>query len=126
SLDGLEVGEHATQPAAVHVGHAGARGFFSNDLAGSTLRADEHDVATASRQLAHELHGVLVHRQRLLEVDDVNLVAMAENVGGHLGVPEARLVTEVDTGFQHFTHCDRHGYLRGFGLAPHLDHAERR
>jgi hypothetical protein len=31
---------------------------------------------------------------------------MTENVLGHLGVPEAGLVTEMDTGFQHFTHGD--------------------
>jgi hypothetical protein len=39
----------------------------------------------------------------------VNLVAMTKNVLGHLGVPEAGLVTEVDAGFQHFTHCYCHG-----------------
>jgi hypothetical protein len=33
---------------------------------------------------------------------------MAEDVGGHLGVPEAGLVTEVDTGFQHFAHGNGH------------------
>jgi hypothetical protein len=26
------------------------------------------------------------------------------DVRGHLGVPEARLVSEMDAGFQHFTH----------------------
>ena len=33
-------------------------------------------------------------------------VTMAENIRGHPGVPEARLVTKMDTGFQHFTHGD--------------------
>jgi hypothetical protein len=33
---------------------------------------------------------------------------MAENEGGHLRVPEARLVTEVDTGFQHLAHGNCH------------------
>jgi hypothetical protein len=41
---------------------------------------------------------------RLLEVNDVNLVAMTEDIRGHLGVPETCLVTEMDTRFQHFTH----------------------
>jgi hypothetical protein len=41
----------------------------------------------------------------------MNLVAMTENERGHLGVPEAGLVTEVDTGFQHLTHGDRHELL---------------
>src|SRR5574343_341043 len=55
------------------------------------------------------LRRLLEHRQRLFQVDDVDLVAMAENEGGHLGVPEAGLVTEMDTGFQHFTQGDGHG-----------------
>jgi hypothetical protein len=54
----------------------------------------------------HELGGVLEHRQRFFQVDDVDLVAMAEDERGHLGVPEAGLVSEMDTGFQHFAHGD--------------------
>jgi hypothetical protein len=38
----------------------------------------------------------------------VNFVAVAEDERGHLGVPEAGLVTEVDTGFQHFAHGNGH------------------
>jgi len=34
---------------------------------------------------------------------------VTEDEGGHLGVPEAGLVTEVDTGFQHFAHRNGHG-----------------
>jgi hypothetical protein len=36
----------------------------------------------------------------------VDLVAMAEDIRGHSGIPEAGLVTEMDTRFQHFTHGD--------------------
>lgn len=38
----------------------------------------------------------------------MNLVASAEDVLSHLGVPEAGLVAEVATGFEHFTHADGH------------------
>jgi hypothetical protein len=38
----------------------------------------------------------------------VDLVALPEDEGSHLGVPKARLVAEVDTSFQHFAHGDRH------------------
>jgi hypothetical protein len=41
----------------------------------------------------------------------MNLVAMAENERGHLGIPEAGLVAEVDTGFQHLTHGNGHENL---------------
>jgi hypothetical protein len=73
-------------------------------------------VPRFGRQLAHELHRVVEERLRLLEVDDVDLVAMAVDVRGHLGVPEAGLVSEMDTGFQHFTHGDGHEELRRLGL----------
>jgi hypothetical protein len=39
---------------------------------------------------------------------------MAEDVRGHLGVPEAGLVSEMDTGFQHFTHGDGHIVSEGW------------
>jgi len=109
ALDRLEVGHHAAQPALVDEGHAAALGFQCDDLARLALGADHQDGAAARRQLADELHRVLEERLRLLEVDDVDLVAMAVDVRGHLGIPEARLVSEMDTGFQHFTHGDRHG-----------------
>src|SRR5262249_42839482 len=51
---------------------------------------------------------ILVHRKRLLEVDDVDLVAGTEDVRSHLGVPVARLVAEMDAGLQHLAHGDGH------------------
>jgi hypothetical protein len=42
----------------------------------------------------------------------MNFVAMTEDKRGHLGVPEAGLVTEMDASFQHFTHGDRHDFSR--------------
>ncbi|MPN49126.1 hypothetical protein SDC9_196739 [bioreactor metagenome] len=108
-LHGLEVGQHAAQPTLVDKRHACALGFFSQDFAGLTLRADHQDGATVGRQLLGELLSFLEQRQGLFQVDDVNLVAVTEDVLSHLGVPEAGLVTKVDTGFQHFAHCDGHG-----------------
>ena len=107
-LDGLEVGQHAAEPAGVDVGHAGAARFLGDDLARLALGADEQDRALVRGQLADELHRLLVHLHRLLEVDDVDLVALAEDVLGHLRVPVAGLVAEVDSGFQHLTHRDGH------------------
>jgi len=108
-LDGFEVGQHAAEPTLIDERNTRATGFCSDDLAGLTLGAHHQDGAAIGRELLGELHRVLEHRQRFFQVDDVNLVAMAKNEGGHLGVPEAGLVTEMDAGFQHFTHGDRHG-----------------
>jgi methionyl aminopeptidase len=71
---------------------------------------------SCSRHLAQESHRLLVLDQGLFEVDDVDLVAMAEDEGSHLGVPETGLVTEMDTRLQHLTHGRRHQNLR-YGLA---------
>src|SRR5690606_12285429 len=38
--------------------------------------------------------------------DDVDLAAGAEDVGGHLRVPVAGLVAEMNAGFQHLAHGD--------------------
>jgi hypothetical protein len=65
-------------------------------------------------------------RLRLLEVDDVDLVAMAVDVRGHLRVPEARLVSEMDTGFQHLTHGYSHVYSEGWVLNSSQNRLHRR
>jgi hypothetical protein len=38
----------------------------------------------------------------------MDFVAMTENKRGHLRIPEARLVSKMNTGFKHFTHGCRH------------------
>jgi hypothetical protein len=44
----------------------------------------------------------------------VDLVALPVDLRGHLGIPEARLVAKVHTGFQHFTHRDSHENSKGW------------
>ena len=114
-MDGVEVGQHAAQPALFNVGHARAAGFFSHDIARLALGADKQNGAAVGGHLTREFLRFLEHRQRLFQVDDVNLVAMAEDERSHLGVPEARLVSEVDAGFQHFTHGDGHVFFLKVG-----------
>src|ERR1700682_2550926 len=72
SLDRLEVGEHAAQPAIVDIRGAGALRLFLHDFTGLALGADEEDLALVRGELAHVLERVLVHRKRLLEIDDVD------------------------------------------------------
>src|SRR5690606_19434242 len=110
-LDGLEVGQHAAKPALVDVRHAGAGRLFGDDLARLALRADEHHGAAVGRELAQVLHRVLVHDQGLLEIEDVDLVAVAVDVRGHPRVPEARLVAEMNAGLEHLPHGDGHDKL---------------
>jgi hypothetical protein len=117
ALDRLEVGQHAAEPALVDERHRRALRFLGDDLARLPLGADEQDRALVRRQLADVLHRVVVLLERALEVDDVDLVAVAEDVLGHLRVPVTRLVAEVHTGLQHLAHRDGHGeyFLSGQG-----------
>jgi hypothetical protein len=48
----------------------------------------------------HELLGVLEEFRRLREVDDVDPVPLAEDVGLHLRIPALRLVSEMDAGLE--------------------------
>ena len=101
----------------VDIRHAGALRFFSNDVASLTLGGDEQNGSAIRCKLAHELQRLLVHRQRFFQIDDVNLVALAEDVIGHLRIPVACLVAEMHPGFQHLTHRDRHQYTPFSGLS---------
>ena len=73
---------------------------------GRTLGAHEENRAAIGRHPSKEVHRLSVQGKRLLQVDDVDLVALPENVGRHSRVPEAGLVTEVHSGLQHFAHGD--------------------
>ena len=53
-----------------------------------------------------ELQGVLEDLDRLLQVDDVDAVALAVDEFLHLRVPPLGLVAEMHPGFQQFLHCD--------------------
>ena len=68
------------------------------------LGADEKDGLAVLGELTDEVIGLFQLLDGLLQVDDVDAVALAVNVLGHLGVPAAGLVTEVDTGFQQLLH----------------------
>ena len=64
-----------------------------------------------------EVVGVVDVRQRLLQVDDVDAVALGEDEALHLGVPAAGLVSEVDTALEQLAHGhDGHG--TSFRRAP--------
>ena len=52
--------------------------------------------------VAHELLCQFELTQGLLEVDDVDPVALREDEAAHLGIPAARLVSEMDAGGQQF------------------------
>ena len=104
--DRVEVGEHATEPAVVDVGHPDAHGLLGDGLLGLLLRADEEDGATVGDRLLDELVGVVDVGQRLLQVDDVDAVALGHDEALHLRVPASGLVPEVDAALEELAHGD--------------------
>ena len=95
-LDRLEVGQHATEPTLRDEHATTTFGFITDDGGELALGADEEDVLTAQDDFAHELLRELDLAQRLLQIDDVNAIALGENEPAHLGVPTTGLVTEVN------------------------------
>ena len=110
--DRLEVGEHAAEPALVDVGHPDLLGVAADRVLRLLLGADEHDRAAVGDQVADEDVRRLDALERLLEVDDVDAVALAEDEALHLRVPAPGLVPEVHACFEHLAHGDDcHGVL---------------
>lgn len=95
-MNGLEVCEHPTEPAVIHVGHAHTSGLVSNCLLGLLLSADEHDASAMGHGLLDILVSVVNVGQRLLQIDDVDAIALGEDETLHLGVPASGLVPEVN------------------------------
>ena len=106
AVHGLEVGEHAAQPALVDVGHPDAGRLLGDGLLGLLLGADEHHRAAVGDGLLDELVGAVDVGQRLLEVDDVDAVALGEDEPLHLRVPAPGLVAEVHAALEQLLHGD--------------------
>lgn len=98
--DGLEVGQHAAQPPLVHKEHVGTFRFFFQDVGRLTLGPDEQDRLAGRHRITGEGIGLFHPIDRLLKVDDVDAVSLAEEEPLHLRVPTVGLVSEMDARFQ--------------------------
>ena len=102
----LEVGEHAAQPALVDVGHPDAGRLLGDRLLGLLLGAHEHHGAALGDGLLDEGVRAVDVGQRLLQVDDVDAVALGHDEALHLRVPATGLVSEVDAALEKLAHGD--------------------
>ena len=123
--DGHEVGEHAAEPALVDVRHVGALGGGLHGLLSLLLGADEEDLATLGSGLLQEGVSLVGLDDGLLEVEDVDVVALTEDERLHLGVPTTGLVTEVAASLEQGTDVNlgSHVYLPVF-LSHGVDHSD--
>ena len=88
----------------VHEIGAALFGFLGDRFLGLALGADKQDGLPLCGKIADEAAGFTEHLQGLLQVNDVNSVALPENVFLHFGVPTARLVAEMNAGLQQLLH----------------------
>ena len=100
------ISQKSAQPALVHIKHCGASRFFGDRVLGLALGAHEEHNLPLGRQVLHKLRRLFEHLQRLLQVDNVNSVALSEDEFFHLGIPALRLVPEVNTRFEQLLHGD--------------------
>src|SRR3546814_10203856 len=77
--DGLEVREHAAQPALVDVRYADLLGVGLDRILGLLLRADEQDRSPVGDEVADVGVGGLDAAEGLLEVVDVDAAALTED-----------------------------------------------
>ena len=96
----------------VHIILAAALGRVGHVLGGGALGAHEQHAAALGGYVAHFAQRAIQHRHGLLQVDDVHLVAHAEQERRHARVPAAGVVAEVNTGFEQLAQREighRHG-----------------
>jgi hypothetical protein len=105
-VDGLEVGEHAAEPALGDVRHADAGRLLGDRLLRLALGADEHDRPAVGDRLLDEVVGAVDVAQGLGQVDDVDAVALGEDEALHLRVPALGLVPEVGAALDELSHGD--------------------
>ena len=117
-LNGDPVGEQAAQPTLVDVEHAAALRLFGDRVLRMALGAHEEDDSPLGGQILHKFRRFLEHLQRLLQIDDVNAIALAKDVLLHPWVPALRLMPEVNACFEQLLHRDIRQSTSSVGLHP--------
>jgi len=85
------------QPALGDIVHAGFQRRVNDSVARLTLRTDKEDVLALGGHVREELFGAQDALHGFADVDDVDQIALTEDVGLHLGIPPARTMAEVDS-----------------------------
>ena len=114
--NGLPVGQHAAEPAMVDEMLAARRGRIGDRVLRLALGADEQHLAAAGDRCLDEVQSAGEQRNGLRQIDDVNAVAVAENIRLHPRVPAVGLVAEVCAGLKQLLHRDDSGRHRKFSF----------
>lgn len=100
AADRLKVCQHAAEPPLIDEEHIRPLRFLFKDLRSLAFGADEQNGVSGRYGISNEGIGLLHAGQGLLQIDDVDAVAFAEEELLHFWIPAVRLVPEVHAGFQ--------------------------
>ena len=80
---------------------------LGNHVGCLTLGANHEHTSAGCGNVADRGQSAIQKRNRLLQVENVNIVADAKDVLFHLRVPAARVMAEMDTSFKQLAHRKR-------------------
>src|SRR5438876_320111 len=97
-----EVGQRAAEPALIYIKLAASHcGLFYRFLR-LLLTTDKQNFAAATRDFLEKFRGPPKLQDGLIQIDDINLVALFEDERLHLRIPTLRLVSKMNASFQQF------------------------
>ena len=105
--NGGEVGQRAAHPALVDEWHASLGGLFGDGVLGLLLGADEQHGFAFGGLLTDKRHSLVEATHRLLQIDDVDAVALGEDERPHTRIPPTRLMAKMHPRFEQGLHLDR-------------------
>ena len=95
--NGGEVGKHTAGPTLDNVRHIYACCLLSNNVLSLFFSSDEQDLLALLGNLLQSLCSLVNLGYGFVQIDDVDAIALHEDIGCHGGVPFATEVTEVAT-----------------------------
>ena len=112
------VGQRAAQPTFRHVVHPTAFRLRLHETASLPFCTDEDDLLALLCNLSQEVTAADESLDRLANIDDVDLIALAEDIITHLRMPTTDTVAKVDAGVDQILNLnDCHLLLLSCGFA---------
>ena len=103
--DRLPIRKRAAQPTHVDIRHATPPGFQLDCFLSLALCAQKEDISSSCNSIADQ--GICFYQriERLLKVNDVNVISFRENKGPHPGIPLSSPVPEMNPSFKQVLHA---------------------
>ena len=109
--DGGEIGEHTTCPTLGDVRHAYFLSVLCDNFLCLLLRTNEQHLAATAYDTLQRLSCFFYLQHGLVQVDDVNAIALHVDVGSHSGIPLTFEVAKMCTSLQELIKISSHFVL---------------